>query len=79
MLEEQCKSWMGITSVAVYWPLIYFQSNNTENLEGAKVTVQAFHAKMEQQGKMASLPRLKGWPDPTSSCSHPFFLCLMPP
>ena len=75
MLEEQCKSWMGITSVAVYWPLIYFQSNNTENLEGAKVTVQAFHAKMEQQGKMAASPRGQT----TSSCSHSFFLCLMPP
>lgn len=52
MLEEQCKSWMGITSVAVYWPLICFQPNNTENLEGAKQTVQEFHQKMENMGKM---------------------------
>ena len=71
MLEEQCKSWMGITSVAVYWPLIYFQSNNTENLEGAKVTVEAFHVKMEQQGEMAALPRLIGWPNPISNVHIP--------
>lgn len=50
MLEEQCKSWMGITSVAVYWPLICFQPNNTENLEGAKQTVLEFHQKMEAAG-----------------------------
>ncbi len=50
MLEEQCKSWMGITSVAVYWPLICFQPNNTENLEGAKQTVQQFHQQMEAAG-----------------------------
>ena len=51
MLEEQCKTWMGITSVAVYWPLIYFQPNNTENLNEAKLEVQAFHQKMEALGK----------------------------
>ena len=41
---------MGITSVAVYWPLIYFQPNNTANLEEAKETVQKFHDKMENLG-----------------------------
>lgn len=51
MLEEQCKSWMGITSVAVYWPLIFFQANNTENLEGAKKTVNEFHQRIEQMGE----------------------------
>lgn len=55
MLEEQCKSWMGITSVAVYWPLIFFQSNNTENLEGAKVTVHEFHQRMEVMGELPAL------------------------
>lgn len=54
MLEEQCKSWMGITSVAVYWPLICFQPNNTENLEGAKQTVLEFHQKMEAAGTRPS-------------------------
>ena len=56
MLEEQCKTWGGITSVAVYWPLIYFQANNTENLREAQATVKAFHERMEQMGE----PMLEG-------------------
>ena len=50
MLREQCKSWNGITSVAVYWPLMYFQPNNTESLRDAVNTVQAFHQSMEAEG-----------------------------
>lgn len=55
MLEEQCRTWTGITSVAVYWPLIYFQPNNTANLEEAKVTVRQFHDKMENLGRHDTL------------------------
>ena len=50
MLQEQCKSWMGITSVAVYWPLICFQPNNTANLDEAIGTVKQFHQQMEAAG-----------------------------
>jgi hypothetical protein len=51
MLQEQCKSWMGITSVAVYWPLICFQPNNTANLAEAISTVKLFHQQMDAAGK----------------------------
>lgn len=50
MLREQCRTWMGITSVAVYWPLMYFQQNNTQSLQDAVNTVQAFHQSMEAEG-----------------------------
>lgn len=50
MLREQCRTWMGITSVAIYWPLMYFQQNNTESLQDAINTVQSFHESMEAEG-----------------------------
>jgi len=50
MLQEQCKSWMGITSVAVYWPLICFQPNNTANLAEAISTVKLFHQQLVAAG-----------------------------
>ena len=50
MLREQCKSWMGITSVAVYWPLMFFQPNNTASLREAINTVQDFHRALEGEG-----------------------------
>ena len=51
MLEEQCKTWGGISSVAVYWPLIFFQSNNTEDLRAAEETAKKFHDRMEAAGQ----------------------------
>lgn len=51
MLREQCRTWMGITSVAIYWPLMYFQQNNTESLQDAINTVQSFHESMEAEAK----------------------------
>ena len=55
MLQEQCKSWMGITSVAVYWPLICFQPNNTANLDEAIGTVKQFHQQMEAAGGILAI------------------------
>ncbi|KAK9796664.1 hypothetical protein WJX73_002272 [Symbiochloris irregularis] len=50
MLREQCKSWLGITSVAVYWPLMFFQANNTDSIKAAVDTVQQFHTALEAEG-----------------------------
>ena len=51
MLREQCKSWMGITSVAVYFPLIYFQPDNDQRLQEAISTVKQWHTSMEAEGE----------------------------
>ena len=55
MLREQCKSWMGMTSVAVYFPLIYFQADNEQRLQEAIATVQRWHTDMEAEGAQRQL------------------------
>ena len=52
MLREQCKSWTGMTSVAVYFPLIFFQPDNEQRLQEAIATVQKWHADMEAEGAL---------------------------
>ena len=52
MLKEQCKSWTGATSVAVYWPLIYFQPDNDQRLKEAIQTVTQWHTAMEAEGSL---------------------------
>ena len=52
MLKEQCKSWTGVTSVAVYWPLIYFQPDNDQRLKEAIQTVTQWHTAMEAEGSL---------------------------
>lgn len=48
MLEEQCNTWGGITSVAVYLPLIYFQSANDKKLQEAISHVEDFHEQIDR-------------------------------
>lgn len=48
MLEEQCNTWGGITSVAVYLPLVYFQSSNDDKLREAISHVENFHEQIDR-------------------------------
>ena len=48
MLEEQCNTWQGITSVAVYYPLYIFQSTNADRLREAITTVENFHEQIDR-------------------------------
>ena len=48
MLEEQCNTWGGITSVAVYLPLVYFQSSNDKKLQEAISHVEDFHEQIDR-------------------------------
>lgn len=48
MLEEQCNTWGGITSVAVYFPLIYFQASNADKLREAVTHVENFHEQIDR-------------------------------
>ncbi len=48
MLEEQCNTWGGITSVAVYFPLIYFQPSNADKLREAITHVENFHEQIDR-------------------------------
>ena len=48
MLEEQCNTWGGITSVAVYLPLIYFQASNGKKLQEAISHVEDFHEQIDR-------------------------------
>ncbi len=48
MLEEQCNTWGGITSVAVYLPLVYFQSVNDKKLQEAISHVEDFHEQIDR-------------------------------
>ena len=48
MLEEQCNTWGGITSVAVYLPLIYFQASNAKKLQEAISHVEDFHEQIDR-------------------------------
>ena len=48
MLEEQCNTWGGITSVAVYLPLIYFQASNDKKLQEAISHVEDFHEQIDR-------------------------------
>lgn len=52
MLEAQCGNWGGVTSVAMYWPLLFVQGNvtNAAELVEAKAAIQAFHDRMEVEG-----------------------------
>ncbi|KAK9825605.1 hypothetical protein WJX74_010038 [Apatococcus lobatus] len=50
MLEAQCRSWSGLTSVAIYWPLFFFDPTNTEKLTTAIAETRAFHKRMEAEG-----------------------------
>lgn len=53
MLEEQCNTWQGITSVAVYFPLFIFHSDNADRLREAITTVENFHEQIDRShGKM---------------------------
>jgi len=63
MLEEQCNTWGGITSVAVYLPLVYFQSSNDKKLQEAISHVEDFHEQID---------RTHG--EPCSATHHPL-LC----
>lgn len=48
MLEEQCNTWQGITSVAVYYPLYIFQNTNADRLREAITTVENFHEQIDR-------------------------------
>ena len=48
MLEQQCSTWGGIISVAVYFPLIYFQSANADKLREAITRVENFHEQIDR-------------------------------
>ena len=48
MLEEQCNTWGGITSVAVYLPLVYFQPANDKKLQEAISHVEDFHEQIDR-------------------------------
>lgn len=48
MLEEQCNTWGGITSAAVYLPLIYFQASNDKKLQEAISHVEDFHEQIDR-------------------------------
>ena len=48
MLEEQCNTWGGITSVAVYLPLVYFQAANDKKLQEAISHVEDFHEQIDR-------------------------------
>lgn len=48
MLEEQCNTWQGITSVAVYYPLYIFQNTNADRLREAITTVESFHEQIDR-------------------------------
>ncbi|CAL5227189.1 g10104 [Coccomyxa viridis] len=48
MLEEQCNTWGGVTSVAVYLPLVYFQSANDKKLQEAISHVEDFHEQIDR-------------------------------
>lgn len=52
MLEAQCQNWGGVTSVAMYWPLLFVQGEvtNAAELTEAKATIQEFHERMEIEG-----------------------------
>ena len=56
MLEEQCNTWGGITSVAVYLPLIYFQASNDKKLQEAISHVEDFHEQIDRIHGMFSGP-----------------------
>ena len=58
MLEEQCNTWGGITSVAVYLPLVYFQASNDNKLREAISHVENFHEQIDRtHGELSSLLR----------------------
>lgn len=64
MLEEQCNTWQGITSVAVYYPLYIFQSTNADRLREAITTVENFHEQIDRShGEAAYLPSTAPMPD----------------
>ena len=48
MLEQQCSTWGGVISVAVYFPLIYFQSANADKLREAITHVENFHEQIDR-------------------------------
>lgn len=52
MLEAQCQNWGGVTSVAMYWPLLVTDGEvtNTAELLEAIRTLQMFHERMESGG-----------------------------
>jgi hypothetical protein len=55
MLEQQCSTWGGIISVAVYFPLIYFQSANADKLREAITRVENFHEQIDRNHGGAQL------------------------
>ena len=52
MLEAQCQNWGGITSVAIYWPLLVVggEVTNSAGTVEAMTTLQAFHERMQSNG-----------------------------
>lgn len=60
MLEAQCRAWSGLTSVAIYWPLFFFDPTNTDKLSTAIAETKAFHKRMEAEGEpsLRSNPRV---------------------
>lgn len=52
MLEAQCQNWGGVTSVAMYWPLLVTEGEvtNAAELLEAMTTLQTFHERMESEG-----------------------------
>ncbi len=61
MLEAQCAAWGGVTSAAIYWPLLLVDGKpavNADDVHRAKETIQALHKKMDATG--ASSPSLTG-------------------
>ena len=64
MLEEQCNTWQGITSVAVYYPLYIFQSTNADRLREAITTVENFHEQIDRShGERIFLKALPNVPE----------------
>lgn len=49
MIEEMCNTWGGIISLAVYFPLVYFQPNNGDKLREAITHVENFHEQIDRQ------------------------------
>ena len=72
MLEEQCNTWGGITSVAVYLPLVYFQASNDNKLREAISHVENFHEQIDRtHGELSSLSRQPITPMHAIFCKSP--------
>ena len=53
MLEAQCAAWGGVTSAAIYWPLLLVVGKpaiNPEDVQQAKEAIKALHERMDTTG-----------------------------